>query len=86
MRQEAREARQLEENARQEHRSRTLQHQFQLLQLEVQARTSPLSEPLLAELEPPDLEQRSDERSAGKDEGACPVPHGRVSAASEGLV
>uniref|UniRef100_A0A8C5GD01 Gypsy retrotransposon integrase-like protein 1 n=1 Tax=Gouania willdenowi TaxID=441366 RepID=A0A8C5GD01_GOUWI len=59
--QEAREARQLEENARQEHRSRTLQHQFQLLQLEVQARTSPLSEPLLAELEPPDLEQRSGE-------------------------
>ncbi|XP_048852782.1 uncharacterized protein LOC125720913 [Brienomyrus brachyistius] len=38
--QEAREARMSEEAARQEQRFKALQHQFQLLQLEVQARTS----------------------------------------------
>lgn len=42
--QEARDARLREESARQEQRFRALQHQFQLLQLEVQARTSPLPE------------------------------------------
>lgn len=38
--QEAREARQKEENAQQEQRFRALQHQFQLLQLEVHERTT----------------------------------------------
>ncbi|XP_041842519.1 uncharacterized protein LOC121640703 [Melanotaenia boesemani] len=42
--QEAREARQKEVTERQEQRFKTLQHQFQLLQLEVQARTSSLQD------------------------------------------
>ncbi|KAJ8246605.1 hypothetical protein GJAV_G00253360, partial [Gymnothorax javanicus] len=54
--QEAREAKREEETARQEQRFKALQHQFQLLQLEVQARTSPQPDPLLADSEPLDLE------------------------------
>lgn len=52
--QEARETRQKEHNARQEQRIRALQHQFHFLQMEVQACTSPVPEPLSSELEPPD--------------------------------
>nr|XP_020445498.1 zinc finger protein 496 [Monopterus albus] len=58
--QEAREAQRREESARQEQRFKALQHQFQLLQLEVQARTTPVpdSPPMEGEpvdVEPPDL-------------------------------
>lgn len=42
--QEARDEKQMEATTRQEQRFKTLQHQLQMLQLEVQARTSPLSE------------------------------------------
>lgn len=49
--QEARDARLREESAQQEQRFRALQHQFQLLQLEVQARTSPIPENTSAALD-----------------------------------
>uniref|UniRef100_A0A3B3HUH3 CCHC-type domain-containing protein n=1 Tax=Oryzias latipes TaxID=8090 RepID=A0A3B3HUH3_ORYLA len=54
--QEAREAKQKEEQTRQEQRFRALQHQFQLLQVEVQARTTPAPDSRLNQSEPPDLE------------------------------
>ncbi|XP_051271638.1 uncharacterized protein LOC127372197 isoform X2 [Dicentrarchus labrax] len=57
--QEAREAKQNEVTARQEHRFKALQHQFQLLQLEVQARTSLVPPPLSADSDPPDMEVQS---------------------------
>lgn len=47
--QEAREAKQNEVTARQEQRFKALQHQFQLLQLEVQTQTSPVPDPLLTD-------------------------------------
>lgn len=52
--QDAREARQNEVTARQEQRYKTLQHQFQLLQLEVQARTAVAPNPLAEDSDSPD--------------------------------
>lgn len=54
MKQEARDAWLRDEAARQEKRFKALQHQFQLLQLEVQARTSPTPEPIAAGPDPGD--------------------------------
>uniref|UniRef100_A0A3B3HAG4 Gypsy retrotransposon integrase-like protein 1 n=3 Tax=Oryzias latipes TaxID=8090 RepID=A0A3B3HAG4_ORYLA len=59
--QEARDARQMEESARQEKRFRALQHQFQLLQLEVQARTTSTPELVLPE---PELSNRGPLKTA----------------------
>ncbi|KAF7642821.1 hypothetical protein LDENG_00250160 [Lucifuga dentata] len=47
--QEIREARLKEDAARQEQCFKALQHQFQLLQMEVQARTSPVAAPSLVQ-------------------------------------
>ncbi|XDV30635.1 hypothetical protein PO909_033505 [Leuciscus waleckii] len=57
--QDAREAKQNEVTARQEQRFKVLQHQFQLLQLEVQARTSVAPNPLSEDSDPPDREVQS---------------------------
>ncbi|XP_056104612.1 uncharacterized protein LOC130083558 [Rhinichthys klamathensis goyatoka] len=57
--QEAREAKQNEATVRQEQRFKALQHQFQLLQLEVQARTSVVPNPLSDDSDPPDREVQS---------------------------
>ena len=53
--QEAREVKQTEVTARQEQRFKALHHQFQLLQLEVQARTSPVLDPQLADSDSAEL-------------------------------
>ncbi|KAI9534126.1 hypothetical protein NQZ68_016844 [Dissostichus eleginoides] len=53
---EAQAAKQSEITTRQEQRFETMQQQFQLLQLEVQARTSPVSDSLSADPDPPEVE------------------------------
>ena len=54
--QEVQEERRRGDFACQERRFRALQHQFQLLHVEVQARTSAVPEPHLDEPEPPEVE------------------------------
>ncbi|XP_072246328.1 uncharacterized protein nfic isoform X1 [Leuresthes tenuis] len=58
--QEAREVKLKHEFTRQDQRFKALQHQFQLLQMEVQARTSPFPGPIAAD---PDLQETSDENN-----------------------
>lgn len=59
--QEAEEARRREEFTHQEQRFKALQHQFQLLQVEVQARTSPVPEPQMEEPQQPEVESFEEE-------------------------
>jgi len=67
--QEAQEVKLKHEFTRQDQRFKLLQHQFQLLQMEVQARTSPFPEPIAAD---PDLQETSDEDNHWKAKASSP--------------
>lgn len=81
--QEARDAQLREESVRQEERFKSLYHQFQMLQLEVQARPLPVPEPTMAGLDILGVENR-DSDEVNLPAQAAPLPEDPPAISSSG--